>query len=61
MIDAHYLYGLVILPTLFGMSLVGEGVYKMYRYETGWMDLLLGVVFLAGVAFGYFYMIGTVK
>ena len=61
MLEAQFLYVMLVLPTLFGLTLVGEGVYKMSHYEEGWVNVALGVVFLVGVAFGYFYLIGSVK
>jgi len=58
--DAQMLYVMLALPTLFGLTLVGEGVYKMTHYESGWLSMLLGGMFLAVVAFGYFYLRGLV-
>jgi len=54
--DAQLFYVMLALPTLFGLTLVGEGLYKMSHYEAGWWNVLLGCVFLALVAFGYFYL-----
>lgn len=59
--DAQFLYVMLVLPTLFGLTLVGEGVYKLSHYQEGWLNVTLGVVFLAGVAFGYFYLVGYVR
>ena len=61
MITAEFLYVMMVVPTLFGMTLLGEGIYKLSHYEEGWVNVALGVVFLAGAAFGYFYLIGQVK
>jgi len=52
---------MLVLPALFGLTLVGEGVYKMSHYQQGWINMALGVMFLAGVAFGYFYLVGYVR
>jgi uncharacterized membrane protein len=60
MADPQMLYVMLALPTLFGLTLVGEGVYKMTHYESGWMNVVLGCVFLAVVAFGFFYVKGVV-
>ena len=59
--DAQFLYVMLILPTLFGLTLVGEGVYKLSRYETGWTNVALGCLFLVGVAFGFFYLMGYMR
>jgi len=52
---------MMVVPTLFGLSLLGEGIYKLTHYEAGWVNVVLGTVFLAGAAFGYFYLIGSAK
>lgn len=54
-------YVMLALPTLFGLTLLGEGVYKMSHYESGWMNVILGCVFLSMVAFGYFYLMGNLR
>jgi hypothetical protein len=59
--NAQIIYIMLALPALFGMTLVGEGVYKMVHYEHGWLNVMMGVVFLGVVAFGYFYMLGIMK
>lgn len=56
--DSQLLYVMLVLPTLFGLTLVGEGVYKMVHYQPGWVSVLLGTIFLVVVAFGYFYLRG---
>lgn len=61
MLDSQFLYVMLILPTMFGLTLVGEGVYKMSHYESGWVNVVLGGIFLVGVAFGYFYLVGSVR
>jgi hypothetical protein len=58
MAEAQMFYVMLVLPTLFGLTLVGEGVYKMWHYESGWSSVFLGGIFLAIVAFGYFYLRG---
>jgi len=55
------LYVMLALPTLFGLTLLGEGAYKMTHYESGWVSMLMGGVFLALVAFGYFYLVGNLR
>jgi hypothetical protein len=51
-------YVMLVLPTLFGLTLVGEGMYKMWHYESGWASVFMGCVFLAIVTFGFFYLRG---
>ena len=52
-------YVMLVLPSLFGLTLVGEGVYKMWHYESGWASMILGCIFLSIVTFGYFYFKGS--
>ncbi len=59
--DAQMFYIMLALPTLFGLTLLGEGIYKMSRYELGWPSVVFGVLFLAVVAFGYFYLRGYIN
>ncbi len=56
--DASLLYVMLILPSLFGLTLVGEGVYKIIHYQAGWVSVIFGTIFLVVVAFGYFYLRG---
>jgi hypothetical protein len=56
--DSQLLYVMLALPSLFGLSLVGEGIYKLFHYESGWMSVFMGSIFLVVVAFGYFYLKG---
>ena len=64
--DIQFAYMILILPTLFGLTLVGEGVYKILKAresflpfgknETrGWFSLLAGLMFIVLVALGYFF------
>ena len=45
----------LILPSLFGLSLVGEGVYKLMAYDDrGWVGVVVGAVFLVAAIAAYF-------
>ncbi|MBI2008320.1 hypothetical protein HYS82_01555 [Candidatus Amesbacteria bacterium] len=61
MITAEFLYTMMVMPTLFGLTLLGEGVYRLSHYERGWIYVALGAIFLASAAFGYFYLIESAK
>ncbi|MDP1743430.1 MAG: hypothetical protein Q8L51_01440 [Candidatus Amesbacteria bacterium] len=54
--DAQMFYIMLALPSLFGLTLVGEGIYKMATYQEGKINIILGSLFLAVVVFGYFYL-----
>lgn len=58
-IDSQMFYIMLALPALFGMSLLGEGFYKIRRYEGGWINIFLGTVFLVVVVVGYVYFISV--
>lgn len=56
--DTQLLYVMLLLPTLFGLTMVGEGVYKIIHYQAGWVSVVFGTVFLVVVCFGYSYLRG---
>lgn len=48
--DPQFLYMVLILPSLFGLTLVGEGVYKLTQERgVGWFNILMGVGFMVVV------------
>ncbi len=51
-------YIMLALPSLFGLTLVGEGIYKMATYQEGTISVILGTLFLVVVGFGYFFLRG---
>ena len=54
--DPQFLYMILILPGLFGLSLIGEGVIKIVKEEiSGWISIMIGVVFIGLSVFAYFY------
>lgn len=52
----EFLYIGFILPTLFALTLVGEGIYKISKNEEGFFTFILGIFFLVGVIIGYFFL-----
>lgn len=57
-VDAQMFYIMLALPSLFGLTLVGEGIYKMATYQEGTISVILGTLFLVVVGFGYFFLRG---
>jgi len=55
-VQTQMFYVMMALPTLFGLTLLTEGMYKIAHYESGWVSVFVGCIFLALVAFGYFYL-----
>jgi len=53
--DPQFIYMILALPALFGLTLVGEGITKVVRNEGGYVNILFGLVFIVIVIFGYFF------
>ena len=52
----QFLYMILVLPSLFGMALVGEGVNKMFHEEwIGVISLIFGFMFIGAVIFIYLF------
>lgn len=54
--DPQFLYMMLILPSLFGLTLVGEGIYKCVHLEwSGLISIVFGLLFIAMVVFAYLF------
>lgn len=54
--DPQFLYMILILPSLFGLTLVGEGLNKIMKEEwQGWLSVFFGIIFIGMVVFAYFF------
>ena len=54
--DPQFLYMILVLPTLFGLTFVGEGLNKILKDEkAGWISLIFGVLFIIIVIFAYIF------
>lgn len=54
--DPQFLYMILILPTLFGLTLIGEGISKLLHEENGgWISIVFGGLFIAVVVFAFFF------
>ncbi|KXK08580.1 MAG: hypothetical protein UZ21_OP11001000570 [Microgenomates bacterium OLB22] len=53
----EFLYIGFVLPMLFSLTLVGEGLYKISKQQEGYMTFFLGLVFLMGIIVGFFFCI----
>ena len=54
--DPQFLYMILVLPTLFGLTLVGEGLNKVLKNETaGWLSLIFGTLFIFVVIGAYLF------
>lgn len=55
--DTTFLMVLFILPSLFGLTLIGEGVQKIMNYDNhGWIGVGIGAVFVVIILVAYFIM-----
>jgi len=54
--DPQFLYMMLILPSLFGLTLIGEGIYKCVHEEwNGMVSVFFGMVFITMVVFAYLF------
>ena len=54
--EPQFLYMILILPTLFGLTLVGEGLNKILKDEkAGWISITFGFLFILVVIFSYWF------
>lgn len=54
--DPQFLYMILVLPSLFGLTLVGDGLNKMMHEESGgFISILFGVIFIGIVVFAYIF------
>lgn len=52
----QFLYMILILPSLFGLTLVGDGINKLIHEESqGAINVVFGLVFIGVVIFAYFF------
>ena len=57
--EPTFLMILFILPSLFGLTLIGEGVNKIMNYDNrGWIGVSVGSVFVIIIILAYF-MVST--
>jgi len=54
--DPQFLYMILILPSLFGLTLLGEGINKVIHEEyNGILSIVFGFMFIGVVIFAYFF------
>lgn len=60
--DPQFLYIALILPSLFGLTLIGEGLNKIFRAElAGIASIIFGILFVAIVIFSYMFLSGSLN
>lgn len=54
MTGPEFIFLALVLPSLFAIILIADGVNKVLREEPGWVSIGLGVVFLVSIITAYF-------
>jgi len=53
--DSSFIITLFIIPSLFGFTLIGEGVSKIMNYDGhGWIGVSVGAIFILTIIIAYF-------
>ena len=56
--DPQFLYMILVLPSLFGLTLLGEGIYKIIHEERGGIfSVIFGLMFIGVVIFAYLFFL----
>jgi hypothetical protein len=54
--DPQFLYMILVLPSLFGLTLVGDGLNKIMHEENGGvLSIVFGLIFIGMVVFAYLF------
>ena len=54
--DPQFIYLILVLPSLFGLTMIGDGLFKLAHDDTrGLINLILGFVFIGVAVFTYFF------
>lgn len=54
--EPQFLYMILVLPSLFGLTLVGDGLNKIMHEENGGIiSIAFGLIFIALVVFAYLF------
>ncbi len=54
--DPQFLYMILVLPSLFGLTLVGDGLNKVMHEETGGIiSVIFGLIFIGVVIFAFLF------
>ena len=55
--DPAVFYIALILPGLFALTLILEGVNKILRDEPGWVSIMFGIAFILAIILAYFFLL----
>jgi len=58
--EPQFIYMLLVLPALFGLTLVAEGLNKIWEgKKRGWLSFCLGAGFIICIVTAYFFFLFT--
>ncbi|OGV95688.1 hypothetical protein A2W24_05460 [Microgenomates group bacterium RBG_16_45_19] len=58
--EVQGMYVALILPSMFGLVLTGEGVWKVVHQRLiGFISIFLGMMFMMAVGIGYLLFVGV--
>lgn len=55
--DPQFIYIVLVLPTLFALTFIAEGVHKLVKEEPPWVPFSLGFGFLFLIILTYLFVI----
>ena len=54
--DPQFIYIVLLLPAMFGVTMVGDGLNKLFhKNDSGYVTLVFGLLFFLLVFFGYIF------
>lgn len=60
--DPQFLYMILILPSLFGLTLIGDGINKVVHEENGGIiSVVFGLIFIGVVIAAYVFFASFLK
>ena len=60
--DPQVIFMVLVLPSLFGLTLIGEGLNKVMKSEkAGWVSIIIGFFFIVVVIVAYAMISGVLK
>ncbi|OGM13167.1 hypothetical protein A2V80_01060 [Candidatus Woesebacteria bacterium RBG_16_39_8b] len=60
--DPQFLYMILVLPSLFGLTLVGDGLNKVMHEESGGIiSIIFGLIFIGVVVFAFLFFSSYLK
>ncbi len=59
--DPRFMYMILVLPSLFGITLIGDGIHKILNEEpSGVISIIFGLIFIIAVIFTFFFFSGYI-